>query len=238
MSQEHRESPYYHPVTGRIAPKPPNLRDGPFSGLPHGITLRYATSPGDVLPKDTALTTPERERLATFGRVDRQRSFILGRTAARTLLAERLGCAPVDVPLVVIADGALDVPDHPLRVSIAHTGTGADTLALAGVGEQPIGVDLERIVPRLPDLYRRILHPDEYPLLKEIDLDHNTAQVLLWSLKESVLKGLQTGFQRAAQSVRLADVRDGYARADTGDGPQWTLRYTRRDNVWVTLAWR
>jgi 4'-phosphopantetheinyl transferase len=238
LSQEHWESPYYHAVTGPIPPKSPILKGGPFRDLPDGITLRYATAVDEALPSVIALTAKERERLATFGRVDRQRSFILGRTAARTLLAERLGCDPAAVPLVIIADGALDVPNHPLRVSIAHTGTGADTLALAGIAEQPVGVDLERIVPRLPDLYRRILHSEEYPLLDTLGLDHDAAQVLLWSLKEAVLKGLQTGFQRAAQSVRLSEVHDGCARADTGDDSLWTLRYARRNDVWITVAWR
>ena len=215
----------------------PILTDGPFGDLPADLALRYAGVANEEFPAADALTVDEHERMRSFGREDRQRSFILGRTAARTLLAERLGCAPSEVPIEIIADGALDVPGHLLRVSIAHTGKARDTLALAAIGERPVGVDLERIQPRLPTLYTRILHPNEYPLLDALGLDHNTAQVLLWSLKEAVLKGLQTGFQRAAQSVRLSSLVEGQAHADSGDGQHWRLRYTRRGDVWVTVAW-
>src|SRR5690606_35435787 len=98
------------------------------------------------------------------------------------------------------------------------------------------GLDLERIQPRHPRLYRRILRPDEHALLDALPLDHDAAQTLLWSLKEAVLKGLQTGFRRAAHSVHLQDVADGRAFADAGDGAVWTLRYGRRGDFWVSVA--
>jgi 4'-phosphopantetheinyl transferase len=225
-------------VTGQTEENSPILNPVTALEIPDDLALVYASAANPHALSEKALSAEERGRLSTFGREDRRCSFILGRTAARTLLAERMGIAPPDVPLHIIADGALDVPGHPLRVSIAHTGKAAQILAMAAVAARPVGVDLERIAPRVPDLYRRILRPDEYALLDALGLDHNTAQVLLWSLKEAVLKGLRTGFQRAAQSVYLTDVGEGAARADTGDGASWMLRYARRDDLWVTVAWQ
>ena len=191
--------------------------------LPDDVALRFAAldERGDA-PLDV-LTHAERAQLARFRVRDRQRAFALGRTAVRHLLAERIGCPPERAPLGLLDTGAPIVEGHPLYVSISHAGKGEETLAAAVLAPRPVGLDLERIVPRLPHLYRRILHPDEYDLLHTDGYDHDTAQVLLWSLKEAVLKGIGTGFQRAAQTVRLSEVGDGHAQADTGDGI-WTLR--------------
>ncbi len=174
--------------------------------------------------------------MATFGHPDRRRGFALGRFAARTLLAERLGCAPGEVPLNVAEGGAPLVRDTPLHVSISHAGKGAGIRAAAAVGPRPIGVDLEAIVPRRSDLHARILQPEEQGLRATLPYDANTSQLLLWSLKEAVLKGLRTGFRRPARSIRLLVVADGRAEAEAGEGGRWALLYERRGDFWLTVA--
>ncbi|MEM8557694.1 MAG: 4'-phosphopantetheinyl transferase, partial [Bacteroidota bacterium] len=112
------------------------------------------------------ITEAEAARHASFGHPTRRVLFALGRTAARTLLAERLGVDPLDVPLVVADDGAPEVAGHPVEVSLSHTLTPDETpIALAAVGDVPLGVDIEALKPRRPDLYRFLLHPEEYRLL-------------------------------------------------------------------------
>lgn len=182
------------------------------------------------------LTPTEQERLDSYSYPDRRRGFVFGRIAARGLLAERLGVLPNEVPLSVSSDDALDVDGHTLFVSISHAGRGPTTRSIAAIAERPMGVDLEEIVSRRDDLYRRILHPNEYGLLVSLDLPHNEAQLLLWSLKEAVLKGLRTGFRRSAQSVQLDDLLDGKGHAHLHDGPSWNLRYTRLDGFWASIA--
>jgi len=204
--------------------------------LPDDVALRFAVPDARGAAPLDALSPAERARLATFAHPDRRLGFALGRTAARRLLAERLGCPPEAVPLALAASGAPVVSGHPLHVSIAHAGRGADTLAAAVAAARPVGLDLERITPRRPDLYRRILRPDEHALLDALPLGHDEAQTLLWSLKEAVLKGLHTGLRRAARTVHLQDVRDGAAVADAGEGSVWVLRYGRRGAFWVVVA--
>jgi 4'-phosphopantetheinyl transferase len=204
--------------------------------IPPGVALRFAAPDARGAEPLDALTPEERARLDTFRLPDRRLGFALGRTAARSLLAERLGCAPREVPLALADGGAPVVAGHPLYVSISHAGRGAETLAAAAVAACPVGLDLEWIRPLRPDLYRRILAPGEYALLDALPLSHDEAQALLWSLKEAVLKGLQTGFRRAAPSVRLSGVGDGHARADAGGGSTWALRYGRRGDFWVAVA--
>lgn len=182
------------------------------------------------------LTTSEEVRLDSFAHEDRRVRFALGRMAARGLLADRLGITPLDVPLTIAQDDALDVAGHAVQVSVSHGGRGPTARSIALIGDRPLGVDLEEIVPRREDLYRRILHTNEYGLLESLDLPHNEAQLLLWSLKEAVLKGLRTGFRRPAKTVHLDDLAGGKGHAHMDDGPSWNLRYARDDGFWITLA--
>ena len=207
-----------------------------FLEVPQDIKWRVVSADSAADDPSVALPRDELARMETFGHADRRRGFAFGRMAARSLLAERLDVAPVDVPLVVASDGGVVVEGHSIHVSISHAGHGDGAQSIALIADRPIGVDLEEIVPRRDDLYRRILHPDEYGLLKTLGLGHNDATVLLWSLKESVLKGLRTGFRRSAQTVRLDDLSDGTGHAHMDDGPSWNLRYTRLEGFWATLA--
>ena len=179
--------------------------------------------------------------MAGFGHASRRRQFALGRVAARTLAAERLGVSPVDVPLRVGADGAPEVGR--LGVSIAHTGRAGAVAALAAVAAQPVGVDLERVAPRRPDLWTRILNPSEHDLLDALGGPTDDVQTLLWTLKESVLKGQRTGFRAGGRSIHLATEADGeapehgLATAMSGDAT-WRIAFGRVGDLWAAVAWR
>ena len=209
----------------------------PFVEVPEEVRWRIVSDDNAAGDPSAVLSRDELARLASFGHPDRRRGFEFGRIAARSLLAELLGVAPVDVPLVVARDDGLVVEGHPVHVSISHAGHGPSAQSIAVIAARPIGVDLEEIVPRREDLYRRILHTDEYGMLELLNLPHNEAQILLWSLKEAVLKGLRTGFRRSAQSVHLDDISDGTGHAHVGDGPPWNLRFARLEGFWATLAY-
>ncbi len=207
-----------------------------FVEVPPDIAWRMVSESTVVDDPSEILSESERERLDSYSFLDRRRRFVFGRIAARGLLAERLGVSPNEVPLSVASDDALEVDGHALFVSISHAGHGPSARSIALIATRPIGVDLEEIVPRREDLYRRILHSDEYGLLESMDLPHNDAQLLLWSLKEAVLKGLRTGFRRSAQTVHLDDLSNGTGHAHMDDGPSWNLRYARVDGFWTSLA--
>ena len=206
--------------------------------LPPGLSARLLSAAG---ADPGVLTVPERDRLAAFGHPARRRQFVLGRTAARTLAAARLGVAPADVDLGVGADGAPEVPG--LHVSIAHTGR-ESTAALAAVAGGPVGVDLERIAPRRPDLWTRILRPDEHALLDALGGPDDIVQTLLWTMKEAVLKAQRTGFRAGGQSVHLAfDAAPdgappdlGWATAASGAG-DWRVAFGREGDLWLAVAW-
>lgn len=202
----------------------------PGLGVPATIAVALASRPDTAL-----LSSDERARMAGFASAERRLGFALGRTAARSLLAEALGLPAAEVPLTVGGDGAPRSPGR--RVSIAHTGRGPRAVAVAAVAAGPVGIDVERVAPRRPDLWRRILAPDEHGVLEALGGPTDETQTLLWALKESVLKGQRTGFRAAAQSVVLTLGADGRARALSATSGNWEIAYTRLDDAWLTVAW-
>lgn len=205
--------------------------------LPSDVAARLA-GPADAAP--ALLPDAERGRLAAYGSASRRQQALLGRVAARTLAAERLGLDAVRVPLKNAPDGAPEIPG--LHVSIAHTSRGGDTAALAAIADRPIGVDLERVRPRRPDLWTRILQPAEYPLLDALGGPTDTVQTLLWALKEAVLKGQRTGFRAGGRSVRLMlDVdglpERGVAAATASASGGWRVAFGREQDLWLAVAW-
>ncbi len=190
---------------------------------------------------ETVLSPEEHARLATFSHPDRRIGFVLGRTAARTLIGRALGVAPEVAPLAVAEGGApvvaLAPEAAPLFVSIGHAGRG-EPVGGAVIASVHVGFDLERILPRHAGLWRRMLAPEEHDVLDALGGATDEAQTLLWSLKEAVLKGTQTGLRAGMRSVMLSglDVSRQRLTARDGTGRLWRLRYERRGDVWVTVA--
>ena len=171
--------------------------------------------------------------MTTFAHDSRRRSFLLGRAAARTLLAERLAMTPPQVPLHVADDGGVDVGDAATRVSIAHSGEHA----VAAIAQRAVGIDLERIAPRHDGLLRFLLHPDEYVAFEALPLDHTHALILCWTLKEATLKALRTGFRRSPKKLRLEiDYSAQSARVHLLDRPPMHLRFEKREGYYLAVA--
>lgn len=206
-----------------------------FADLPAAVRLVAAPE-----ARPEVLSEVERQRLAGFSHPDRRAGFVLGRTAARTLLAERLGVAPEAVPLRVGADGAPVVAGASgVVVSIAHAGRG-EAVGAAAVAERPVGLDLERVRERQPGLWRRMLAPEERAVLDALGGPTDDSQTLLWSVKEAVLKGCRTGLRAGMRSVTLSGLDAERQRLGAADaeGRLWRVGYARRGDLWVCLAVR
>ena len=198
--------------------------------------VRWDATRGEA--RRALLSDAERARLDGYGEAKRQREFLLGRVAARELLAERLGCAPPAVPLAVAESGAVDVNDETsdLRVSISHTGKEA----VAAVAEQPVGVDLERIRKRPERLHRFLLAEEERPLLEQLPMPEADAFTLCWALKEAVLKAQRCGLRRSPKTVRIAalDAEAGTARLDARErGRTFAASFERDGALWLVAAY-
>ncbi len=244
--------PTYVTAAGLMRPPDPVTDLNPERWrFPPGLSARLVTEAEATASTATAstatasaLTPAEAERMAGFGHPSRRSQFLLGRVAARTLAGERLGVAARDVPLTVGADGAPELPR--LGVSIAHTGRDGASAALAAVADRAVGVDLERIAARRPDLWRRILASSETHLLDQLGGPTDTVQTLLWTLKEAVLKAQRTGFRAGGTSVEVRlDPSQGVPEAGapgwasaTAQGVRWSLAFGRHADLWLAVAWR
>ncbi len=202
--------------------------------LPTDIAIRWMTyDPAQAGVLEALLSSEERVRVARYTHAGRRRSFTLGRAAARTLLAERLGVGPAQVPLRVAEDGGVDVDGAAVTISIAHSGAHA----VAAIAERAVGIDLERIAPCHESLPRFLLHPDEYAAFDALSLDAERTAILYWTLKEATLKALRTGFRLSPKKLRLEiDLPTQSARAHLVDQPPMHLRFEEREAYYLAVA--
>ncbi len=201
--------------------------------LPEGLYLRMVT---DERSADTVvarlLAPDEVALLQTLHLEKRRRQYILGRLVLRQLLAEQLGEEPARVPLVVAGDGAVDLADSAWRLSIAHSG---DRAVAAVSTRGAIGVDIERVQPRHQGLPRFLLHPEEHAMVESPDPDDRL--ILLWTIKEAVLKAMRTGFRVSPRALRVVlDGAKGQALIEVNNRMEWQARFTKYDDYYVSVA--
>lgn len=130
--------------------------------------------------------------------------WISYRTSMRTILGERLGISPVDVPIRISESGKpeLDCPYEGLHFNLSHSNCLA-ILAISTAG--PVGVDLEPM-SRAADLLEcetSFCHPLEIAALPVDPTARQDLLLGLWTMKEAVLKAVGTGFLLPPESIRI-----------------------------------
>ncbi|MFO8100125.1 MAG: 4'-phosphopantetheinyl transferase superfamily protein [Salinibacter sp.] len=204
------------------------------SRLSSGVFLLGGVYDDDAAPRWQGwLSEEEHDRWRGFGSDRRRCAFLAGRAVARRLLASRMGLVPADVPLRRAEDEAVDVVGTDWHVSIAHSGD----RALAAAARHRVGSDLERVISRDPAVARFLLRPDERDLLEALPYDRNRTLLLLWTLKESVLKARRTGFRTSPKAVHLSvDAAAHTARARVQGEEHWAVFFAPWDRYWTAVA--
>ena len=132
----------------------------------------------------------------------------LGRGEVWYLVAEMLGESRgwAGLPPVARApQGKPWFPDHPeVHFNLSHSGE----LALCGVGEAPLGVDVEELRPRRPGLDRYVLSRTEFEWYAGQGGGWENLYTL-WTLKEARVKCLGTGLRTAPRDIRIPLLRPG-----------------------------
>ncbi|MBO9642797.1 MAG: 4'-phosphopantetheinyl transferase superfamily protein [Pseudacidovorax sp.] len=163
------------------------------------------------------LTQPERERTRRLHRADDRARFAQTRAALRCLLAARLHCAPLEVPIAVDARGKpflANVGGAPL-FNVSHSGRHA-LIAMAAPGcVGQLGVDIEqcRTHDDLPALVDLVFSPREIEALRSED-DAVRGFHLRWTGKEAVLKAIGLGIADHLRSVGIHPGADGRLEVD------------------------
>lgn len=181
------------------------------------------------------LSARERAYLETVTHEGRKTEYTAGRIVARQLAAEVLQLPPHKVPIDVADDGSLVLTGHNYGLSLAHAHNGVCAVVARS---SSVGIDLERIKPRHPELYRFILHPDEYQLLDSLDLSRDQILILCWALKEATLKGMKTGFRCSPKKLKISvDLPAQQALVLAEGGSAWQLGFEEIDGCYLAVAY-
>lgn len=211
--------------------------------------IQYNVLPISDVLENNFLSETELARMATFGNEIRKKQFAIGRNVLKQLVAARLDRTPEDVVLHVEESGALCVSEaHHLYISLSHT----HSHVAAILAETPVGIDIEQIKPRRNDLWRYILHPDEIAPFHALALPEVEKLILFWTLKESVLKGLKTGFRLSPKKLRATvDLEMQMATMEVLEAPEsvaasekflwqqrWQLAFEQQQDYYTAIAWK
>ena len=154
---------------------------------------------------------PNGAALPRAQRVTAQRAAV---EQALTECAAGLGLPPAPWPR-----SPRGVP-RPLQDRYYWSLTHKPAVVAVAIATQPVGIDLERIVPRRPDLFEAAGREDEWALFQRRDWP---AFFRLWTAKEATLKVNSVGIGRL-ESCRLLEV-DGDHVVMAFDEQPWRLQH-------------
>jgi 4'-phosphopantetheinyl transferase len=174
----------------------------------------------------TVLSAAEHARAARFGAQLLRDRYVIGRSALRLALSQRLGVAAADVPIVRGARGRPQLEGNAqLDFNVSHTGD----VALIGLRDGGrIGVDVERFdrTINVDGIARKFMTARERGSLAMTSTEHARRTVLtLWTCKEAMSKATGDALSAPFAAIDI-DLRGG---REPRDGPgkyrpaAWTL---------------
>ena len=160
----------------------------------HVWRLRLERDPTTLAAWAADLPPEEQARAARFRQPADVARFVLGRRTLRRLLGERLGCAPVAVPLISGPNGkpALAAGRASWQFNVSHSG---DWVFLALAWERRVGIDVEAWRDlEYAVLAERAFAPEERAALAGASAAERAAVFFaIWTRKEALLKARGLG---------------------------------------------
>lgn len=149
------------------------------------------------------VTEPERQRAARLRR--RRATFLAARVTLRRLLAQKLGCDPLEVPIVVARLGKPLLGGPAAGAFWFNTSHSGDLAAIAIAREREVGIDLElrRDRARLSLLIPAILSADE-EVAWWAQAPGRDEFFDLWCAKEACAKLVGRGLAMPLDAIALA----------------------------------
>jgi 4'-phosphopantetheinyl transferase len=177
----------------------------------------------------SVLTQSEWEKAMRFRMPADQKRFVVTRAILKTLLARYFGRLATEIEFTQNEYGKLSVQSGPIEFNVSHSG---DYALIAFAKESAVGIDIERISGDriVTDLARRILSPLEHArFLSLAETDRKQVFFQIWTLKESVLKGIGSGLSVPPECIEIAFYPDApkLLSASTKEIPDirdWTLQ--------------
>jgi 4'-phosphopantetheinyl transferase len=167
---------------------------------------------------------------ATLHFAPRQRSYLLGRYAAKLGLSRVL--SELDLRAIEVTRGVFEQPvvqgQGGVGVTISHTGSLAG--ALAYPTGHPIGIDIEVIEPARYQTILTQLSEPEKRLVETSIADRYQIATALWAAKEALSKVLTTGLMSPIQIYNLAE----FQRLDSGSWEGLFQNFAQyKAKVWI-----
>ena len=177
---------------------------------------------GDWLERDVSPYLPyasaeRREGVARFRHASDKNRSLWAELFARWRLAEAAGVPVSEVAIAHDEKGKPFWPGGSLSLSISHSG---NYIAVA-VGQEAVGVDVEKKRKAAPAVAKRWFRPEENELLESLSETERTQTFFrLWTLKEAALKyageGLSGGIENVDCLALIEAARSGAEDALAG----------------------
>ena len=197
---------------------------------------------GDWLERDVSPYLPyasaeRRESVARFRHASDKSRSLWAELFARQRLSEAAGVSPLEVGIAHDEKGKPFWPGGSLSVSLSHSG---GYIAVA-VGQDAVGVDVEKKRKAAPAVAKRWFRPEENALLETLSEPERTRLFFrLWTMKEAALKyageGLSGGLETVDCLALMEAARSGGENALAGrsfalDGDATAGVVTRRGEL-------
>jgi 4'-phosphopantetheinyl transferase len=187
------------------------------------------------LPEQTAeswryvLTESEWEKVMRFRAPADQLRSAVTRGVLKTLLSRYLDLPANEIEFTQNEYGKPALESASIEFNVSHSG---DYALLAFAKESSVGIDVEHIKGHrvVTNLAERVLSPAEYLRFLALDASRRTQTFFqIWTLKESVLKGIGSGLSVAPECIEIAFFPDSpklltAAAKEIPDVGEWTLR--------------
>jgi 4'-phosphopantetheinyl transferase len=199
----------------------------------------------DVWRADLELAPPELDRLQetlSADELDRatrfyfpkdQKHFIAARGILRDILSRYLGRSPTALHFFYAFLGkpslASDCAAESFRFNLSHSGS---TALYAVARQREVGIDLERIEPRLveDDIAERFFSPNEVTKLRSLPASaRSQAFFNCWTRKEAYVKARGAGLQIPLESFDVSLAPDEQVAFLSEGEVGWSLRALRLD---------
>lgn len=149
----------------------------------------------------------KKERILRFQNEDDKKRSICAEMLAKCEIAKRYGIEPCDVILDTAENGKPYCKNLNVHLSLSHSGD----YAVCAIGENPIGIDIQKIVPYNEKTARKVCSKIELEIIEK-SADKSAEFIKFWTEKEAVMKmtGLgigEVGIKTCLDGKKIETVR-------------------------------
>ncbi|MBI2340828.1 MAG: 4'-phosphopantetheinyl transferase superfamily protein, partial [Deltaproteobacteria bacterium] len=205
--------------------------------------IPLSLSKGEEEKRLKILNPGEKRRHNSMRSEARQREYLFSHALARVKIAEAIGVAPAELPLVFevgkrpqlavhhppsLPAGRHGTIHHPLHLSLTHSAQ----MAAVALAPFPVGIDMEPVgrMKHIDDVARRMFAPEEAEEILALEGDKKKLRFTrYWTLREAFYK---------ASGMPLADMTKGVVFSiDDDEKVRFTINHQRSTIINPLSPW-